>query len=155
MKFTTREDIEAPIEQVFEALTNFEGYERQALRRGATVSRTDGLTQPGVGMGWEVTFVFRERKRDMNISVVTYDPSNEMAVKLVSSGIDGGMRAELLALSRNRTRLNVEAEMQAQNLSARLLIQSLKLARGNLNKRFAVRVADFAQDIENRCSRKV
>jgi hypothetical protein len=104
-------------------------------------------------MGWDVTFMFRDRKRSMNITVVTFDRPNEMAVQLTSSGINGGFKAELLALSRNRTRLNVEAEMKAQNLSARLLIQSLKLARGNLNKRFTVRVADFAQDIEDRCRR--
>lgn len=153
MKFITKEDIEAPIDLVFEALSDFEGYERQALRRGATVARTDSLTHPGVGMGWDVTFLFRDRKRNMNITVVTFERPNEMAISMKSSGIDGSFCAELMPLSRGRTRISVEAEMKAQNLSARLLIQSLKLARGNLSKRFNVRVADFAQDIEDRCSR--
>lgn len=153
MKFTTKEDIEAPVERVFDALSDFESYERQALRRGAEVSRTDDLKAPGTGMGWDVTFMFRDRKRNMQITVVSFERPNEMVLTLESSGIDGGFKAELVALSRNRTRLNIEADMKAQTLSARLLIQSLKLARGNLNKRFNVRVADFAQDIEDRCKR--
>ncbi len=33
MEFTTREDIEAPLEQVFAHATNFEQIERQIMRR--------------------------------------------------------------------------------------------------------------------------
>ena len=61
MKFSAREDIAAPIEQVFASLCDFEGFERQAMRRGAEVQRVDPLTQPGVGMKWQVSFNMRGR----------------------------------------------------------------------------------------------
>lgn len=153
MEFTSREDIEAPIEQVFAVLSDFEGYERQGLRRGAEIRRTDSSREPGVGMAWDVKFRFRDKDREMKIGVSSFDRPNDIAVTLDSSGIDGGLKIELVALSRNRTRMNAVADMQPQTLAARLLIQSLKLARGNLKKRFHNRIADFAQDIEERCKR--
>ena len=51
MKFSTKEDIDAPIDAVFQMLCDFETFERAAMRRGAEVHRTDTKTTPGVGMG--------------------------------------------------------------------------------------------------------
>ena len=64
MKFSTREDIEAPIEGVFDMLCDFEGFERSAMRRGAEVQRVDRLPKPGVGMIWDVVFSMRGKMRN-------------------------------------------------------------------------------------------
>ena len=56
---------------------------------------------------------------------------------------------ELLALSRNRTRLSVTIDLTPKSLSARLLLQSLKLAKNNLTRKFKLRVSEFAEVIED------
>ena len=43
MKFSAREDIDGAIEDVFRFLTDFEAFERQAIRRNVDVQRTDSL----------------------------------------------------------------------------------------------------------------
>ena len=45
MKFVAHEDVEAPIEFVFEQVTDFAAIERSALRRGAEVQRVDDLNE--------------------------------------------------------------------------------------------------------------
>jgi hypothetical protein len=66
-----------------------------------------------------------------------------------TSGIDGAGQIELVALSRDRTRISVEFELKPTNLSARLLVQSLKLAKVSLTKRYKLRVAEYAKSIED------
>lgn len=150
MKFSAKEDIEAPIEFVFEQITDFTSFERSALRRGAEVQRVDNLTRQGPGMQWDASFKYRGRIREVNIELVSLDPPNGMVIGSRSTSMGGEMVVELVALSRGRTRMSVELEMHPKNLSARLLVQSLKLARNTLNKRFRKRVATFAEDIEER-----
>ena len=55
MRITARQDVEAPIAEVFAQATDHVGFERQALRRGADVRRTDrlgeGAPDPITGFG--------------------------------------------------------------------------------------------------------
>jgi hypothetical protein len=57
---------------------------------------------------------------------------------------------ELVAMSRLRTRMRIELDVRPQTLSARLLMQSAKLARNTLNRRYKVRIAHFSSDLEDR-----
>lgn len=155
MKFSTREDIEVPIEAAFELLCDFEAFERSAMRRGAEVQRKDSLTATGVGMTWQAAFEMRGKKRELELELVTFDKPTEMVFESTSPGLIGNMSFELMALSRSRTRILVELEMKPLNLSARLLVQSLKLAKGTLTRKFKDRVSDYAKTMENRHNQSV
>ncbi|UYV37116.1 SRPBCC family protein [Rhodobacteraceae bacterium D3-12] len=155
MKFTTREDIEAPIEYVFGVVSDFDGFQRQAMRRGADVARTDSLEAPGEGMAWDIAFPFRGKRREMAVKMVDYAPSHHMVFDSRLTGLNGLLTVDLLALSRGRTRLDLSIELAPQSLSAKLLVQSMKLAKGSLNKRFKVRVAEFAKTTEDKYQQTV
>ncbi|WP_390912083.1 SRPBCC family protein [Pseudosulfitobacter sp. SM2401] len=147
MKFTTIEDIEAPVAWVFKTICNFDGYERAAMRRGAEVQRMDYMDN---GMAWKAAFDMRGKRREVDVKMVPFDATNELNIFLTSTGLDGLGHVELLALSRNRTRLTAEFEIKPTNLSARLLVQSMKLAKTSLTKRFKLRAALHAKDLEDR-----
>ena len=55
-----------------------------------------------------------------------------------------------MPLSQNRTRIAIPVEMSPKSLSARLFLQSLKLAKSNLTRRFKLRVTEFAEEVEDR-----
>ena len=153
MKFSTKEDLEVPMDTVFDMLSDFDGFERAAMRHGADVIRTDDQDAIGEGMQWAVKAQVRGKMRAFDVRLATYDRPNQMNFKAESKNIEGKLLVELVALSRNRTRMRVELDVRPQTLSARLLMQSAKLARNTLNRRYKTRVAHFAEDIEDRHKR--
>ncbi|MEO9819090.1 MAG: SRPBCC family protein [Paracoccaceae bacterium] len=153
MKFSSREDIEAPIQDVFDFLCDFDSFERQAMRRGAVVERVDQMCEPGLGMTWDVSFTLRGKKRDVRLTMQDFTSPTFIGLSAKSQGIDGSFEVELIALSRTRTRMAIALEIKPMNLSARLLIQSLKLAKSSLNKRFKLRAAEYAKVIEDQLKR--
>ena len=150
MDFSTRYDVDAPIEFVWTQASNFTVLERQALRHGADVERKDTLATPGVGAEWDIRFQFRSKDREVNAKITTFDAPNRYTVISTSGSIDGVCVVDLVALSPKRTRLTVTLDLSAKSLGSRLMLQSLKMAKSGLNKRFEDRVASMASDIQDR-----
>ena len=149
MQLTAREDIEASLDDVFAALSDFESVERQALRRGIDVQRVSGRV-PEDGLNWQAHFGFRGKQRTADITLKDYVPPERLVFSSVSGGLTVDMAIDVVALSRTRTRIGVMAELVPKTLSARLLVQSLKLAKGGLDKRFRNRMQGLARDLERR-----
>ncbi len=150
MEFVSKEDIDAPIKQVFKLLTDFGFFERAALRRGIEVQRVDGRQDVGRGMAWIITGMMRGKMRNIRLTLTEYNAPNSMTFTGGEKGLDGVMKVELVALSRKRTRLTLRVELSATTLPSRLLLQSMKLGRGKMQTRFQVRLAEFAADLEER-----
>ena len=148
MRFSSREDIEAPIEHVYGKLTDFYGFERSAMRRGVKAEREDPSAPIGIGTIWHVRFKFRGKPRAADVELVKLDENDGFEVSFKSGGIEGLTSLELVPLSPHRTRMILRLDLSAKTLAARLLLQSLKLAKSNLTHRFKTRVADFAEEIE-------
>ncbi len=150
MQVTGTEDVAAPIKHVFAELTAFDALERQAMRRGIDVRRQFRTAEPTIGDGWDATFRFRGKERNAKITLDACDAPNEVCFTGVSGGLETNTQVELVPLSPNRTRVNLVVKMNPKTLSARLLVQSFKLARSSINKRFKKRMTQFARDIENK-----
>lgn len=150
MKFSTTEDVAVPAETVFDAFCAFETFERAAMRRGAEVQRVDSRTVPGVGMIWVAGFQMRGKPRQLRIEMVEFDHPHEMALDTTSPGFQGMTRIEVISLARERTRLHISLEIKPQTLPARVMVQSLRLAKASLTRKFKLRVAEYAQGIEAR-----
>lgn len=146
MKFSTREDIDAPIDRVYASVSDFAGIERLIRRRGVAIEREGS---GGTGTRWRAHFSWRKRPYDVEAEVVDVDEGQGYAIESRAGGVTGLTVVDLVALSQTRTRLLVSLELKPSTLSSRLLLQSLKLAKGRLSARFAERVAEFARRIES------
>lgn len=150
MKFSTKEDIEAPAEVVFDALANFAAFERAALRRGADVSRVDRLAEVGPGLTWSLRFPVRGKMRRVVATLERFERPAAMAFVAESTGFDMWLNADLISLSRTRTRLSVAFEVKPRSITARLMLQSVRLNKASYTRRFQSRVQKYAADLELR-----
>lgn len=148
MKFTASEDIEADQHYVFDRVSDFDAFERLAMKRGVDVVRTDDMLEPGAGMMWRIQVEFRKKMRRITMELEEWTPPDAMLFRARSGGMNMVMKVELIPLSAKRTRLSVELEARPTTLSARLIIQSMRLTKRSLNRRFSTRIRNFALDIE-------
>lgn len=149
MELKASEDIDAPIEQVFRVLSDFDNLERLAARRGLDVERRGG-GEIKEGMQWRVAFQLRGKDRNLELTLKQLQPSTFMSVQGEGSGISGLFNVELVALTPNCTRVAISADLAATTLPGRLMLQSLKLARGKVEQRFRDRIGKFAAVLEER-----
>lgn len=150
MKFSTRVDIEAPIEAVFAAMTDFAAFERSAMRRGIEVVRATPGATIEQGTSWSLRFSYRKKMRRVVCTLDSLDPPENFACRLESIGFDGLFSAGVIALSRGRSRLQVQLDLRPQSFKARILLQSARLNRAAYARRFDLRVSRFAEDLERR-----
>lgn len=147
MKLSTREDIEAPLDRVYAAVTDFEAFERQMLRRGIEISRDEETPPTAPGATWAASLSWRGRPQRIEAELVSVEPGQGYAIESHSGGLICLGVVDLVQLSRTRTRLFISLDLRATTLSSRLLIQSLRLAKRTIERRFKARVADFAKGL--------
>ncbi len=153
MKFRATTEIDAPINACFAALADFEHTALRARRAGIDVERTDHLTTPGPGMSWRIEGPFRGRTRRAEVELVDYDAPEKMLFHLTSSGIDADITLTLSPESGRRTILETEVRIVPRNLTTRVALQSMKLAKPRMNRGFQKGLRKLARDIERRVSR--
>jgi len=150
MKLTMKQDVEAPIAFVYATLTDFESWERSAMRRGADITRTDTLRVPAPGMGWIAKFFYRGRDRMVTIRVDALDAPNTLALSGVAAVVDGQVKIDLMDMAAKRTRLQIDSDLTPKTFGARLYLQSLKLSRARVEKTMGSRLVKLAAEIEER-----
>ena len=150
MKLATKYDVEAPAAFVFAQLTDFDGWERAAMRRGADVTRMDTLRSIGPGAAWQAQFNYRSKDRRLTIALDDIAPIGRLALTGKSAPADGSLAIEILDLGAKRTRVEVKLEVKPNTLTARIYVQSLRLARARVERNFSQRVAQLAVEIEDR-----
>ena len=147
MNLTTREDIDAPIDAVWTAVTDFDRFERRLMRRGIDVLRDESCLPPDPGAKWKVCVDWKGKAYEIDAELISIELPDGFAMEAHGAGIIAVGVVDLVALSKARTRLLVSVDMRATTLTSRLLLQSLKFARGSIVNRFEARVKEFAREL--------
>lgn len=153
MKFTSRADISASSEAVFDHVADFSPFAAEARRRGVIFRRTDALDRPAPGMTWQVDFHFRGRARHLELRASRFLRPEQIEYLGESHGFEVISTLHVVALAPYRTRLHVGVELRPRTLGARILLQSARLGRARLQHRFDERMGLFATMVEEQLLR--
>lgn len=135
MKFKVSEDVDAPADITWARFTDFTGIEIEARGRGAGVTRIGNWTVPEVGCAWRGSVKVRGRVRPLTSEIATLDGPDRCEIRTVIGGMEASYEMTFLGLRTDMTRVQVVLELSASTLSARLALQTLKLARGRVMQR--------------------
>ncbi|RBO53755.1 SRPBCC family protein [Rhodovulum sp. BSW8] len=148
MQLTAREDIAAPIEEVFAVLSDFPRVEAAAGRRGADLRRLDDRSEPGPGMAWAAEFTLQGARRAVETELVAFEPPQQIRLQSRSGGLQAASAIELQLLAPRLTRLAISIDLASKTIGARVLLQTLRLAHHRLADQLETAVARLAREIE-------
>ena len=148
MRFAAKEDIAAPIDAVYAVLSDLEAFEKLALRKGVDLRRGEAGTEPGGR--WDLRFRLRGRQRHVKVTLLALQPTSGMRFSGQSPNLDLTLAVSLIDLSRQRTRISVELEVLPRTLAARIVLQSARLSKARLTRRFHKRILQLARYVSDR-----
>lgn len=146
MKFVAKEDVVLPQQVLFDLMADFQMFERVAIRRGVEVTRSGSMASAD-GLKWDCTFEFRGRDRMACVHLAEFSAPEKIVFLITNPALNNRLDITVSALSKKQSRFQVSTVLEPKTLTARLLIQSMKLARSKYNKRFQKRVAEVAKEL--------
>ena len=149
MNLETTYELDAPAEYVFKRITDHADFEALLMGYGANIERLDDETSLNVGMKWAIDGNFRGKQRQVEVALTQLRENELVSYASVSKDVNASVDMKLEVLSPTQTRFSVDMTPKANTISARLILQSAKLARKTLEKRVNRRFADFCQRLED------
>lgn len=132
MKLKISQDAEAGADTVYAGLMDMPRYEAALHDRGIELKRRGGWGVPEIGAGWTGRADIRGKIRQIEAEITAMEPGRGVSV----AARIGGLRMEhvvtLVPLGQAVTRVNLVTDLRPDTLTARLLVQSLKLARARV-----------------------
>ena len=146
MRLASKTHVAAPVGFLHGRVTDFDHLEALARSFGATVERQfDG--PPLVGCIWDLVLTIKQHPRQMQTSLADWVPDQELTFDSQMQGLHIETRVTMAAEGAERSRLNIVIDMRPQTLKARVLLQTLRLARHRIEQGFDSRLEGFATDI--------
>ncbi len=148
MKLTLGREIDAPQAEVFDEIAAFDALERMARDRGVHLVRSDDGAAGPAGATWTVRFDLKGRVRKGIARVVAFEPAERIALAADLDDVTALAAVDLAPLPSRTTRLTGSVDLRPASIPGRLLLHSLKLARGSLERRLARGLDAFAGRLE-------
>lgn len=143
MKFSTRVDTNKSAERLFDNMSDFNRLEELLIERGANVTRISAGQETGQGLIWDISFEWRGKDRAIRMEVKRIDRPERISMGGYSDSLDITVNTTIIPLSSSRARMIYELEINPRNMRARLMLQTAKLGKARLDRRFDQRIREL------------
>lgn len=150
MKFTLRHDTRLAAEELFTAISDFPRMERMLTRRKVQIARLDPAREPGAGIAWDIAFDFKGKRRELRMDVGQFDRPERVVFYAVSEPVTATITMTVIALTPRKSRVMFEVDARPRHMRARLLFQTAKLGKAQLDRKFADKVGGFLTELTGR-----
>lgn len=147
MEILAKHLINAPAEFVYDYLTDFGEFESVLLSLGAYIERRDNLSEDGIGMKWAIEGDYRGKFREVELTLVGMAPPEMLAFESNSKDLRSEITVDLTDHT-DQTSLELIIAPFPKTISAKLIFQSVKLAKKAVEGRLTSRLGDLATQIE-------
>lgn len=149
MLFEAREEIETPRDFAFSRFADFTRYEASVRQYGADIRRVNGFTEIAEGCSWRGSAVVRGKARGVEATITRLDRPDHAQMKTTVGGMTVDVDLYFTELGPEKTELRATAQLKATTLAARLILQTVKLARRQIQGKIAARVVALANQCED------
>ncbi|MDN3711302.1 hypothetical protein QWZ10_04645 [Paracoccus cavernae] len=94
-------------------------------------------------MAWQIGFDWRGKRRELRLDVTRFDRPELIQLEGLSDMFEVSIDVAIIALTRNKSRMTLTVDLRPRSMRARLLLQTAKLGKGQLDRKFQSRVAEF------------
>jgi uncharacterized membrane protein len=148
LKFKVADDVEAPVDWVWEGFTDFAAIEADIRARDTELSRVGDWKEAALGVAWRGSVPVRGKVRTIDARIAAFAPEERLLVESRIGGMACTYEVTFAPLTGGSTRVSVVLELKASTLSARLLLQTLKIARRKVIQRLDGAVVRQGQAVE-------
>ncbi|MDG4647114.1 hypothetical protein P6F26_01540 [Roseibacterium sp. SDUM158017] len=148
MKFKVAEDVEAPLSWTWAGFTDFSAVEADIRARDADLERVDGWQVARPGAAWRGSVPVQGRAQPIEARITTFAPEEAIVIESRVGGMACTYEMTLAPLPDGMTRVSIVLELRASTMSARLMLQTLKLARRRAMRRIEGALVRQGQTVE-------
>ncbi|PIV72805.1 MAG: hypothetical protein COW55_15375 [Rhodobacteraceae bacterium CG17_big_fil_post_rev_8_21_14_2_50_65_11] len=149
MIFETREEVDVPRDFAFWRFADFTRYEQAARGYGAEIRRVNGFTEMTEGVSWRGSVVVRGKTRGVEATVTVLNPPERAQMQTVVGGMRVDVDLTFEELAPEKTLVRASAQLKATTLGARLILQTVKLARKKVQGKIDSRIVALGNQFEN------
>ncbi|MCC1492226.1 SRPBCC family protein [Cognatishimia sp. F0-27] len=148
MKFTSTTQIAAAPEHVFALLSDCDWIEARARNSGLDPKRVPPDAAFAVGTAWQMRSEVHGVVRD--ISVVVQDCTEPVRIGFLAraGGVEFVTALALAPHGTGGTVATVTVDVLAKSLSAKVLMQPMKVAKAQIARKLDARIAAYAAELE-------
>ncbi len=141
--------INVPKAFAFARATDFVQFEAEGFGKLSPFERRSEIEAPNIGTRWRTSSEFQGRARRFSLELLELKPSELMVLGNKSEKYDIEARFSFEEHTEGETEFSFKLVAKAQSITARLILQTIQLARGRIESSMTTEFEKMGRNMED------